>query len=280
MLGPYIDIGGRRFATEYIYQHRKTIAAHFYSSKVTIRLPLSINKGNGFHALELFERRILKRLEKMSGNGFADLESREALPNFKDGQRINVLGREFTISITAVSGAKYSKARLIGNHIVIKVPELDANSKKDEHIPNLVRMVLSKCMLPDVRARLDELNGMYYNFSYNGVHIRKQMRLWGSASYPKNNINLNYKLLFAPQEMLDYVMVHELSHMKVRNHSRRFWELVERAVPDHKLRRKWLRENGNRLGMQEEAEQLEKVHEADAETALPEIDMCTDQTGS
>lgn len=247
MLGTHIEVGGRRFDIEYINQRRRTVAAYFYNSKVTIKLPLRIGYAEKERAIRSLEKRIIRRLEKLSSNGFEELDRPNALPNFSDGQRIRVMNREFTVSITEEQGAKHPRARLIGNNIAVNVPAFAFSAGKDERVADLVRLVLSKCMLPDIRARLDEINRSYYNLVYNDVRIRKQMRLWGSASYPQNNININYKLLFAPQEILDYVMAHELSHLKVRNHSQRFWKLVEKAVPDHKERRKWLRENGSSL---------------------------------
>lgn len=50
-----------------------------------------------------------------------------------------------------------------------------------------------------------------------------------------------------PQEVLDYVVVHELAHRKEMNHSVRFWEIVEKTMPDYKMRKQWLKDNGNRF---------------------------------
>lgn len=73
--------------------------------------------------------------------------------------------------------------------------------------------------------------------------IRDQSSRWGSCSV-KGSLNLNYKLVMAPPQVADYVMVHELCHLREQNHSKRFWSLVQSLVPDYKAHRKWLRENG------------------------------------
>ncbi len=69
---------------------------------------------------------------------------------------------------------------------------------------------------------------------------------WGSCS-TRGTISLSWRLLLAPSEVMDYVIVHELCHMKQRNHSPHFWKLVESILPDLSARRLWLRENGTHL---------------------------------
>ena len=79
--------------------------------------------------------------------------------------------------------------------------------------------------------------------TYGRVTIRTQRTRWGSCS-SKGNLNFNCLLMLAPAEVADYVVVHELCHRKVMNHSRAFWEEVAQTLPDYQTSRKWLRENG------------------------------------
>lgn len=73
----------------------------------------------------------------------------------------------------------------------------------------------------------------FYKFSFNKIRIKKQKSRWGSCS-KKGNLNFNYKIIFLPQKFFDYILVHELCHIGEFNHSRRFWELVEKTIPDYK----------------------------------------------
>lgn len=85
--------------------------------------------------------------------------------------------------------------------------------------------------------------GSKLNLSYNRIFIKGQKTRWGSCSSLKN-LNFNWRLVMAPVEVIDYIVIHELSHLAEMNHSRKFWQLVENHCPNHREHRKWLREYG------------------------------------
>lgn len=86
------------------------------------------------------------------------------------------------------------------------------------------------------------------NVHYGRITIRNQKTRWGSCS-GKGNLNFNCLLMLAPDEVVDYVVVHELCHLLEMNHSNAFWEQVERVMPDYKKYRQWLKEHGNEIMM-------------------------------
>ncbi len=82
--------------------------------------------------------------------------------------------------------------------------------------------------------------------SFGRVSVKDQRTLWGSCSR-EGNLNFSWRLALAPDEVLDYLVVHELAHRAQMNHSRRFWEVVERVCPEHRAHRRWLRKNAPAL---------------------------------
>ncbi|NCN52270.1 M48 family metallopeptidase [Candidatus Parcubacteria bacterium] len=72
-----------------------------------------------------------------------------------------------------------------------------------------------------------------YQFSYGRIAIKNQRRCWGSCS-EKQNLNFNYKIIFLPEALMDYVVVHELCHLAELNHSKHFWAEVAKSFPEYK----------------------------------------------
>lgn len=83
----------------------------------------------------------------------------------------------------------------------------------------------------------------FYNFNYQRIAIKDQQTRWGSCSR-QGNLNFNYRILFLPSRVADYVIVHELCHLNQLNHSQQFWRLVERTFPDYRELRKALKRGG------------------------------------
>lgn len=121
-------------------------------------------------------------------------------------------------------------------------------ARKMEGVEPLTKEELSA--LADEALRVIPERVRYYaplvGVDYGRITIRAQRTRWGSCSQ-KGNLNFNCLLMLAPPEVLDGVVVHELCHRKVMNHSPRFYAEVARIYPDYKVYQKWLRENGEML---------------------------------
>lgn len=89
--------------------------------------------------------------------------------------------------------------------------------------------------------RIEHYNAVY-RFTINSISIRNQKTRWGSCS-KKGNLNFNYKIALIPQELSDYIIVHELCHLGQFNHSAKFWKLVAQTIPHHLALRKELKKN-------------------------------------
>jgi len=88
-----------------------------------------------------------------------------------------------------------------------------------------------------------------HNFNYQQVRITSARARWGSCS-SRGTLSFTYRLVMAPLEIIDYVVVHELVHLKVKNHSKRFWSQVAAILPEYKHHVAWLRKNGHALTLE------------------------------
>lgn len=118
-----------------------------------------------------------------------------------------------------------------------------------KHSANMKKLTQKSKELPKINRReaRDKLSkrlrelAKEHNFQFNKISIRNQRTRWGSCS-SKNNISLNMKLLHLPQHLIDYILLHELVHTKVKNHSKDFWNELETVVPNARTVDEQLRE--------------------------------------
>ncbi len=158
----------------------------------------------------------------------------------KDGE-ITVRAPLFT-SLGIIERFIASKASWIEKHIAMAT---DERQKEKAVIPltEAQRADIKRDARKDLTARLDFFASII-GVKYNALSLRFQKTRWGSCT-SKGNISLNCLLMLAPEDVRNYVVVHELCHLIHMNHSKAFWCEVEKVIPEYKMLRKWLRDNGN-----------------------------------
>ncbi len=110
----------------------------------------------------------------------------------------------------------------------------------------------------EARRKIEERVAFYHPLTggrYTSVTIRDQKSRWGSCS-SRGTLSFNYRLIFAPLPVLDYVVVHELCHLTHMNHSREFWDKVASVMPEYKVHRQWLKDHGQELSPERHMEKL------------------------
>ena len=91
-----------------------------------------------------------------------------------------------------------------------------------------------------------EMLGKRYGFNYQKIRISSARTRWGSCS-ARGTLSFTWRLVMAPLEIVDYVVIHELVHTEIKNHSKVFWKRIGEILPDHKTRIRWLKQNGKFL---------------------------------
>ena len=112
--------------------------------------------------------------------------------------------------------------------------------------------ILEKRYKNAARARFEARTAYYHAITgghYTSITIRDQKTRWGSCS-SRGTLSFNYRLIFAPPKVLDYVVVHELCHLTHMNHSKDFWNMVASVMPDYKVCKNWLKEHGHELAIE------------------------------
>lgn len=137
-----------------------------------------------------------------------------------------------------------SKSKWIDEHMLKVQSTVDERSKLEKITFEQIKE------LADQAVEYIPKRVKYYaekeNFVYNKITIKNLVSRWGSCS-TKGNLNFNCLLMLTPDYVIDYIVVHELCHLREMNHSEKFWAEVEKIMPDYQRAELWLKQNGGNL---------------------------------
>ncbi len=160
---------------------------------------------------------------------------------YKHGDCITVRGQSFLLHINETERNNY-KGKIVPGNIFIEAPLLAKEKEKTEATRTIVMKTLANFFYMEIANRLIELNEQFYKKRITKFSLKYMTTRWGSCSY-KGGINISSRLLLAPADVMDYVLIHELAHLVYMDHSPAFWNEVARAMPNYKEKEKWLKEN-------------------------------------
>ncbi len=145
----------------------------------------------------------------------------------------------YRMPLSAIDAVLESHRDWIARERARQVPRLglDARAVSEQEARRAARELVT--MVADEEAQV-------LGVSFSRIDVRGQRTRWGSCS-PRGTLSFNWRLVLAPFEVLDYVVVHELCHLREPNHSPRFWSLVSERRPDWRAQRDWLRAYGSEL---------------------------------
>ncbi|MCX4187322.1 M48 family metallopeptidase [Methylophaga sp. OBS4] len=212
-------------------KRRKTLALAVRDATVTIRMPdkLPLHHAEDFIALKTnWIKQKLARHPPVSRR------------KFETGESFPFLGQSLTLQI---STAQLQNQVIADSHALIIETKLAAPSQKQ--LLNLLTLWYQQQAESYLSIRCRQLAGQT-GLQPGLIQVKNYKARWGSCRL-NGDIQLNWKLIMAPAEIIDYVIIHELCHLKQHNHSPAFWQLVELFDPDFKAHRLWLKDNGQQL---------------------------------
>jgi predicted metal-dependent hydrolase len=221
-----------------IKSNRKTVTISILPTKrIIVKTPKYLSDYEVMNLVKRKAQWIDKKISEMS-----DDTERKSKIEYSDGQFILYRGKDYKLKIENDYNIKKSKVVIISDEIVVTT-----NQEQNQDIAKILEQWYREKAKVLIHQRLDHYN-VYINKKISNVRVKNQRRRWGSCSN-LSNLNFNWRIIMMPDEMFDYIIVHEMCHLLHLNHSKDFWRAVEEILPDYKEREKWIKLNGSRLLM-------------------------------
>jgi predicted metal-dependent hydrolase len=155
--------------------------------------------------------------------------------NFQDGDQVILFDEPSYLIVANISGKESYKVDEESDTLYLKV-------KSKQNFNGILEKFYRDLAYKYACERSD-FYAKKLGVQFNNVRIKDTKTRWGSCS-SNQNLNYNFRLILAPERVFDYLVIHEVCHLREMNHSKRFWNLVEGLMPDYKKQAKWLKENG------------------------------------
>ncbi|MCC6710967.1 MAG: M48 family metallopeptidase [Candidatus Pacebacteria bacterium] len=157
---------------------------------------------------------------------------------------IDVFGKKYQLKITSSLGP--SKVILQKDELIIELHNLKPDFKFEPNNPPAVLTRFLKNTAQHYITERASILSKKMNLSYRKISFKTQKTRWGSCSSTKN-LNFNLRLVHFKPAIIDYVIIHELAHLEQMNHSKKFWDLVEKYQPEYRIHRGWLKRHGSTI---------------------------------
>jgi predicted metal-dependent hydrolase len=234
----YILVRDKKHPVCIHYEQRRTSRVSIGKKAVYIRIPQHLPLHEKEKHIRQFKAWAYEKL--LTHKAFTEKADAKT---YADGDVLRIRDESYIIRM-AFKDKKSSSARIVGREVRLSLSSGLSRDQLKEHVSVLLNRCFAKKMLPDLRKRVSELNALHFGFNVGRVLWKNTKSRWGSCS-AAGNLNFSTRLLLAPRDVADYVIVHELAHLKQANHSKRFWDLVTKKMPSWREKRKWLRDHQN-----------------------------------
>ena len=215
-------------------KRRKTISLQVKDNKLFIKAPGSVSKKS----LDELIKRKQSWIKKRAILNFEEqsLRNRE----FIDNEKFYFRGNEYRLSLNL---GRKEAVKIAGGFLLVTY--IDDRSIDRNAIKRLLENWYVRESSKILNARTEEL-ARQMKVQPSGITVKNYNSKWGSCT-AKNKISYNWRIVMAPDCIIDYLIIHELSHIIELNHSKNFWQHVGNYCDDFQIKRKWLRQNGHRF---------------------------------
>ena len=233
----YLEIEGKAVPVKVYNEPRRNVRASIGKKAVILRMPTILTPSQQKEQLDWFAKWVHEQFQKDK-----TLHLRFFGKDYQDGQQLQIGEKTYQLAIE-YADIKTHHAKLRNGIIHLQLSKADGHAHLQKSIKHLLSRVVAQDFKPSITRRVNELNQLYFQQQIKSVNLKYNQSNWGSCS-SKGNVNLSTRLLFAPNDVIDYVIIHELAHLIELNHSPRFWKLVADAMPDYKAKERWLKKYG------------------------------------
>lgn len=235
-------VEGQAVPVKVYREQRRGVRFYIGKHHAILRLPVNITPESEKDIIRKFQTWLARHVRRNEGV-IAHYESRE----YRDGESLQVGRRTYRLRIQFEERRTHSGKLDKNNTILLRLSKHDEGENLQKNIRHLLSRIVAQDFLPEIISRVSELNARYFRKNVREVRLKHTHSRLGSCS-SKGNINLSTRLLFAPPEVVDYIIIHELAHLVEMNHSPRFWKVVEQAMPGYREQEKWIKEHFGKMG--------------------------------
>ncbi|HCC07886.1 MAG TPA: hypothetical protein DEP72_06990 [Clostridiales bacterium] len=236
-----IKYNGKVINYEIVKRKKKNVSITVQAEgKVIVSLPFSVSAKKIEEIVSSKAEWILNKIEVMKKKSDSIKEKK-----YISGEKFLYFGDEFDLDIIKDDTIKKDAVRINEDKIEIRIKSDFADNQEK------VKKELNKWYMVEAKKYINfrvEMCVERLGIRPELVRIKLLKRTWGICT-SKGIISLNWRLIMTPVEVMDYVIIHELCHLKHHNHSKDFWSLVGVYMPDYKKKRDWLKHNGGRVNL-------------------------------
>jgi len=176
-----------------------------------------------------------------------ELAQRWKNKEYRSGQVIKTAFKNFVLQLSTSNAKSTGTAHVESNNLILSLPRLEANDYYTrDFVTTLISKGIAADVLPEFALRVNAYNRIYFRERINDIRLKYIHSRWGSCA-SSGNLSFSTKILLAPTNIMDHIIIHELAHLKEMNHGPRFWKWVEKGDPDWVRHEAWLKKYGDRL---------------------------------